>query len=174
MSASSSASVAASLANAEADITHVEMADETPQEMTDMRLVIAVRDTTHLEAVLRAVAYVRATEKSIDERGFAVMQEVYAERPPEERVAPAALKAIMRDQRALVLRNPKRALMTLPALLHESQAARDEALEIVRRIVTAGDPLSAEGKRRLARVERAFGRPPPASKRAASKEALPQ
>ena len=126
------------------------------------------------EAVLRAIAYIRATEKSIDERGFAVMQEVYAESPPEERLAPAELKAIMRDQRALVLRNAKRALMTLPALLHESQAARDEALAIVRRIVTAGDPLSAEGQRRLVRVERAFGRPPPASKRAASKEALPQ
>ncbi len=49
------ARVAATLATAEADITHVEMADETPQEMTDMRFVIAVRDTTHLEAVLRAV-----------------------------------------------------------------------------------------------------------------------
>jgi hypothetical protein len=126
------------------------------------------------EAVLRAIAYIRATETSFDERGFAVMQEVYAECPPEERIAPAELKAIMRDQRALVLRNPKRALMTLPTLLHESQDARDEALAIVRRIVTAGDPLSAEGQRRLARVERAFGRPPPASKRAASKEALPQ
>jgi hypothetical protein len=83
------------------------------------------------EAVLRAIAYIRATEKSIDERGFAVMQEVYAECPPEERIGPAELKAIMRDQRALVLRNPKRALMTLPALLHESQDARDEALAIV-------------------------------------------
>ncbi|MBC7393006.1 guanosine-3',5'-bis(diphosphate) 3'-pyrophosphohydrolase [Variovorax sp. GrIS 2.14] len=49
------ARVAATLATAEADITHVEMADETPQESTDMRFVIAVRDTTHLESVLRAV-----------------------------------------------------------------------------------------------------------------------
>jgi hypothetical protein len=73
-----------------------------------------------------------------------------------------------------VLRNPKRALMTLPALLLDSEAAREEALAIVRRIVTAGDPLSAEGKRRLTRVERAFGRPPPASNPAASKEAMPQ
>ena len=37
------ARVAASLANAEADITHVEMADETPQESTDLRFVIAVQ-----------------------------------------------------------------------------------------------------------------------------------
>jgi len=49
------ARVAAALADAEADITHVEMADETPQDSTDLRFVIAVRDRTHLEAVLRAV-----------------------------------------------------------------------------------------------------------------------
>lgn len=48
------ARVAATLAEAEADITHVEMADETPQDSTDLRFVIAVRDRTHLDAVLRA------------------------------------------------------------------------------------------------------------------------
>jgi len=48
------ARVAATLANAEADITHVEMADETRQDSTDLRFVIAVRDRTHLDAVLRA------------------------------------------------------------------------------------------------------------------------
>src|SRR6478735_4662396 len=48
------ARVAATLADAEADITHVEMADETPQDSTDLRFVIAVRDRTHLDAVLRS------------------------------------------------------------------------------------------------------------------------
>ncbi|HUD32839.1 MAG TPA: bifunctional (p)ppGpp synthetase/guanosine-3',5'-bis(diphosphate) 3'-pyrophosphohydrolase [Variovorax sp.] len=49
------ARVASTLTAAEADITHVEMADETPQELLDLRFVIAVRDNTHLDAVLRAV-----------------------------------------------------------------------------------------------------------------------
>ena len=49
------ARVATTLAEAEADITHVEMADETPQDSTDLRFVIAVRDRAHLDAVLRAV-----------------------------------------------------------------------------------------------------------------------
>ena len=48
------ARVAATLADAEADITHVEMADETPQDSTDLRFVIAVRDRSHLDAVLRS------------------------------------------------------------------------------------------------------------------------
>jgi len=49
------ARVAATLSTAEADITHVEMSDETPHDSTDLRFVIAVRDRAHLDAVLRAV-----------------------------------------------------------------------------------------------------------------------
>ena len=47
------ARVAAALASAEADITHVEMGVEETQDATDLRFVIAVRDKAHLEAVLR-------------------------------------------------------------------------------------------------------------------------
>jgi guanosine-3',5'-bis(diphosphate) 3'-pyrophosphohydrolase len=46
------ARVAAALAAAEADITHVDMDDEEAQDATDLRFVIAVRDKAHLEAVL--------------------------------------------------------------------------------------------------------------------------
>jgi len=49
------ARVAAALSAAEADITHVEMSEEVPQDSTDLRFVIAVRDRTHLDHVLRAV-----------------------------------------------------------------------------------------------------------------------
>jgi guanosine-3',5'-bis(diphosphate) 3'-pyrophosphohydrolase len=47
------ARVAAALANAEADITHVDMDDERAQDATDLRFVISVRDRVHLESVLR-------------------------------------------------------------------------------------------------------------------------
>ena len=47
------ARVAAALANAEADITHVDMDDERAQDATDLRFVVSVRDRTHLDSVLR-------------------------------------------------------------------------------------------------------------------------
>jgi GTP pyrophosphokinase len=48
------AKVATAIATAEADITLVNMADEVSgQEATDLRFVISVRDTDHLEAVMR-------------------------------------------------------------------------------------------------------------------------
>jgi GTP pyrophosphokinase len=49
------ARVAAALAGAEADITHLDMGNEAAQDATDMRFLIAVRDQPHLEAVLRNV-----------------------------------------------------------------------------------------------------------------------
>ncbi len=48
------ARVASTLSDAEADIKHVEMAEESPQDSTDLRFVISVRDVVHLEAALRA------------------------------------------------------------------------------------------------------------------------
>jgi guanosine-3',5'-bis(diphosphate) 3'-pyrophosphohydrolase len=47
------ARVAAALAGAEADITHVDMGAEETLDATDLRFVIAVRDKAHLDAVLR-------------------------------------------------------------------------------------------------------------------------
>lgn len=49
------ARVAAALAGAEADITHVDMGNEAAHEANDLRFVIAVRDQSHLESVLRNV-----------------------------------------------------------------------------------------------------------------------
>ncbi|WP_296444871.1 RelA/SpoT family protein [Rhodoferax sp. UBA5149] len=47
------ARVAAALASAEADITHIDMEDEAAQDATDLRFVIAVRDRNHLDVALR-------------------------------------------------------------------------------------------------------------------------
>jgi hypothetical protein len=103
-----------------------------------------------------------------------MMQEVYAECPPEERVAPAELKAIMRDQRALVLRNPKRALMTLPALLNDKPGC---ARRGARHRAPDRDRLRPAVGRRpapAARGSSARSAPSPGRHPAASKESLPQ
>jgi GTP pyrophosphokinase len=47
------ARVAGALASAETDIVHVDMGHETPQDTAELKFVVAVRDTTHLEQVMR-------------------------------------------------------------------------------------------------------------------------
>jgi GTP pyrophosphokinase len=49
------ARVAAALASAEADITHVEMGPEPAQNATDLRFSVAVRDRIHLASAIRSV-----------------------------------------------------------------------------------------------------------------------
>ena len=49
------ARVAAALASAEADITHVNMGQERAQDATELRFGVAVRDRVHLASVLRSV-----------------------------------------------------------------------------------------------------------------------
>lgn len=47
------AKVAAALAAAEADIVHIDMGQESVQEAADLRLVVSVRDVSHLDIGLR-------------------------------------------------------------------------------------------------------------------------
>ena len=49
------ARVAAAMASAEADITHVNMGQERAQDATELRFGVAVRDRVHLASVLRSV-----------------------------------------------------------------------------------------------------------------------
>ena len=47
------AKVAAALASAEADITHIDMSEHAQEDASDLRFIVAVRDATHLSQALR-------------------------------------------------------------------------------------------------------------------------
>jgi GTP pyrophosphokinase len=49
------ARVASALAGAEADITHVDMDEDRAQDAADLRFLVAVRDRSHLDTVMRAI-----------------------------------------------------------------------------------------------------------------------
>jgi GTP pyrophosphokinase len=58
------ARVAARFAEAEVDITHIDMDEETGQDSTDLRFVIAVRDRNQLEDALRSLRKLPAVLKT--------------------------------------------------------------------------------------------------------------
>ena len=49
------AQVAQAISAAEADITHIDMADERAAESTELQLLVSVRDRLHLADVLRTL-----------------------------------------------------------------------------------------------------------------------
>jgi GTP pyrophosphokinase len=59
------ARVAAALASAEVDITHMDMGQEEAQDASDLRFVVAVRDRTHLEAALRNLKRMPAVLRAV-------------------------------------------------------------------------------------------------------------
>jgi Protein of unknown function (DUF3141) len=114
-----------------------------------------------IEAVVRALLYVRLPEGTADERGFAALKQISAELPAAKRVGFARFKEIVKEQYLILLLDPERAIAALPKLLPGNRRQCDEALALVRRVLDARGALPEEGRRRLARIEAVFAGPPP-------------
>ncbi len=96
-------------------------------------------------------------EGSVDERGFAVLKLIRASRPVAKRMSLAQFKTIVREQYLLVCLDEDRAINALPTLLGPDATERKAALDVLHRILDARGDMSAEGRRRLTRVEAMFG-----------------
>jgi pimeloyl-ACP methyl ester carboxylesterase len=108
------------------------------------------------EAALRALIYIRLPEGSIDERGFSVLKLIRASRPTSQRHSLAQFKQMVREQYLLVCMDEERAIQALPTLLGADTARRKAMLDVLHQVLAAREPLSAESKRRLSRVETLF------------------
>ena len=109
-----------------------------------------------LEAVIRALVYVRIQDGSADERGFSMLMAIRSARPVEERRSLAELKQVLKEQFLLVRTDEERAIATLPALLPRSVEKRRAALELLHRMIAARGKLSEEGSHRLDRIQTLF------------------
>ncbi|MGC1407447.1 MAG: hypothetical protein WA864_00715 [Acetobacteraceae bacterium] len=105
---------------------------------------------------MRALAYIRLPEGSVDERGFAVLKLIRASHPAAKRMSLARFKEVMREQYLLVCRDEERAIGALPALLGAHAGEHKAALDVLHRILAARGDLPDEGRRRLTRVETLF------------------
>ena len=114
-----------------------------------------------IEAAVRALIYVRLPEGKVDERGFAALKQISAELPAAKRIGFARFKDIVKEQYLILLLDAERAISALPKLLPGSRRQCDEALALVRRVLSARGALPDEGRRRLERIEAMFVGPPP-------------
>ena len=69
----------------------------------------------------------------------------------------AQLKQVLRDQALLLRLDEKRAVDAIPALLPKDAEEKARTLRAIQRVIAAQGDLKAEGKRRLARIEKLFG-----------------
>jgi pimeloyl-ACP methyl ester carboxylesterase len=113
-------------------------------------------------AAVRALIYVCLPENTADERGFEMLRRIRAEQGREWTLA--EFKEFLREQFLMLRLDEKRALETLPALLEGHETDGPKLFDYVRRVATAGGPLSEEGQRRLAKMEQIFTDKPPAGR----------
>jgi len=109
-----------------------------------------------IDAALRAIGYVRSAESGVDERAFAVVKQLHDAQPPGRPRTMAELKEILHDQAMLLRLDAERAVAAIPKLLPRDPNDRSRTLRAIQRVVTAQGELSAEAKKRLARIERLF------------------
>ena len=118
------------------------------------------------EAVLRALIHVRRPDGGFDERGYRILKIIRESRKSNERLSLPQFREMLGEQLQLVLLDEERALAALPKLLPTDQAETATALEVLRQLVGAAGALDAEGRRRLAQVEKLFGASPAKSRKA--------
>jgi hypothetical protein len=99
-------------------------------------------------------------ENDADERGFEMLRRIRAEHGSERSLA--EFKQDLREQYFMLRLDESRAVELIPKLLEGHEKEGSQLIEHIRRVVTAGEPLTAEGKRRLALVEKFFNAPPQA------------
>jgi pimeloyl-ACP methyl ester carboxylesterase len=113
------------------------------------------------EAFIRAVVYVRAPTLAADERSYLMLRKIREEHASD--VTLAQFKAMLRDQFMLVMLDHEAAIATLPGLLDGQLARPQEALDLLRAVVTAPGELPEESLRRLARVAKVYSSVEPRS-----------
>jgi hypothetical protein len=108
-----------------------------------------------IEGAVRAMIYVRMAEGRIDERTFAALKQIAAERKAAH-VGFSRFKEIVREQYLMLLMHQELAVAALPKLLPHDHAQRIAMLDLVRRIGTARGALPKDSLRRLNQIERLF------------------
>lgn len=107
-----------------------------------------------LEAVLRALLYIRIPDGAADERGFEMIRRIRAEQ--DEGLPLATFKTVLRDQFFMLLLDEPRAFAAIPQLLDGHQDKGDELFEMINKVATAPGPLSKSAKQRLTEVKNVF------------------
>jgi Protein of unknown function (DUF3141) len=120
-------------------------------------------------ATVRALVYVGKARGAVDERGFEMVRRLRQDPGALEIVqrlrqgsnAPnlslAEFKTLVREQFYLLLIDQEAALAAVPKMLPEDAAIRQQALDVIRRVLTACGPLGDEDQARLTRIARLFG-----------------
>jgi pimeloyl-ACP methyl ester carboxylesterase len=106
------------------------------------------------EAAIRAMLYIGMADGSADERGFAVLRQIRAERG--EGLTLAEFKSLVREQYFMLLVDEEAALSAIPEILGHNPDEISDVVSALHRVTEATGPLAGDRGMRLAQVEELF------------------
>jgi hypothetical protein len=133
------------------DILHQELLQTRIAELKARMSVGGVRD-----AAVRALLYVGGARNAVDEHEFEIVRRIRHEPLVSPSLSLPEFKALAREQFYMLLIDRDAALAAIPKMLPENADKRRQALDIVKRVLTAGGPLSGEEQTRCAQITQLF------------------
>jgi Protein of unknown function (DUF3141) len=108
------------------------------------------------EAVIRSTLYVGMSRSAVDERGFEMVRRIRRSQSEMPQLPLAEFKALVREQYLMLLIDPEASVAAIPLMLPADPEIRLEALELLKRILSARGDIADEAAERLKRIERLF------------------
>ena len=119
----------------------------TEAEKRRLRGRIAEGDV--LDAAARVVVYIYRAQHRVDKRTFDALRRLLLAYPE---VSPAAFKAALREQWAILALDERAAIEALPRLLPADAALRRTCSDLLKATVAETGKLNADGQRRMSEV----------------------
>jgi Protein of unknown function (DUF3141) len=108
------------------------------------------------EATIRALLYVGRARGVVDERGFEIVRRIRRELHASAILPLPQFKALVREQFYMLLIDQETALAAITKMLPEDPGARRQALDTIKRVLSAAGPIEGEVQTRLARITQMF------------------
>jgi hypothetical protein len=124
------------------------------QERRNAELRAAIPTGGMRAAVIRGLLYAAMTRAAVDERGFAARRRV---RAAHTDLTLAAFKTLVREQFSMLHVDEDAALAAIPSMLPADAETRAAGFDLIRQVLAATGPLSAEDSARLEEIGRLFG-----------------
>jgi hypothetical protein len=106
---------------------------------------------------MRALVYIGMGGAAVDERRFAVVQQIHDEERADMTLD--EFKHALREQYFALLLDPEVALAAIPKMLPKDPKARKKQLDLIRRVVKSTGELTGEKAKRWAEIEALFAPP---------------
>jgi hypothetical protein len=133
------------------DLLHQELLHKRIAELRARMPVGGVR-----EATIRALLYVGGARSAVDERGFEIVRRIRRESHESAVLPLPEFKTLVREEFYMLLIDEGAALAAIPKMLPDDAGARRQALDTLKRVLTAAGPIEGETQARLARIEQLF------------------